>query len=325
VRRNSDWLAWLRTFLILLGTILAGSYVFLVLIDPYDAGRFPSIGISGIIDESPRTAHASRGRNQAFDSAVFGNSTGQLIDPRRLSHSTGLHFAQMTVPGTGPREQLTLLRYFSTRHTSLHALVLVADETWCTQDPLLPIKHPFPFWLYGNWREYLAHLLSPHSFDLALRRIRLAFGSSAPTDPAGYWDYEVGRDWNFRPEPVQRQQLLPMPTAGQSSFTAILGFREFMSELPASVSVVIVMPPNYTTAIPEQGSLGAAILAKCKFNLAGLVAGRLGSGFLDFKVDTELTRDPTNFLDPVHYRARVARYIEDSIAAVIAQQHASGL
>ena len=83
---------------------------------PTTAGASACIGIKGISDESPRTANASRGRDPQFNAAVFGNSTGQLLKPAELSQATGARFVQLTVPGTGPREQLALLRLFVRHH-----------------------------------------------------------------------------------------------------------------------------------------------------------------------------------------------------------------
>jgi len=51
----------------------------LLLIDPYDTGRFPSLGIIGIGDRSMRTADASRGRDPRFNAAVIGNSTANVL------------------------------------------------------------------------------------------------------------------------------------------------------------------------------------------------------------------------------------------------------
>ncbi|MGB9056960.1 MAG: hypothetical protein WCC50_00470, partial [Pseudolabrys sp.] len=80
------------------------------------------------------------------------------------------------------------------------------------------------------------------------------------------------------------------------------------------VPVVLVMPPFFANNIPRTGTREAARLAACKSALARLVAARPHSNFLDFHVDDPLTRDPKNFLDPVHYRAPVARRMEQRIA-----------
>lgn len=128
---------WLRVFC---AAFFGGGgllYLLLLLIDPYDAARFPNFGIVGVDDHNPRMANVSRGRGRdaRFDAAIFGNSTGQLIDPHRLNASTGLSFTQLTIPGTGPREQLAVLHWVTSRHPRAEALVLVIDDSWCSPNP----------------------------------------------------------------------------------------------------------------------------------------------------------------------------------------------
>ena len=110
------WGRWLATFLAMAALGAGVIFALVMLVDPYDSGRFGLIGIKGISDESPRTANASRGRDPQFNAAVFGNSTGQLLKPAELSQATGARFVQLTVPGTGPREQIALLRWFVRHH-----------------------------------------------------------------------------------------------------------------------------------------------------------------------------------------------------------------
>jgi hypothetical protein len=312
---GAAWGRWLAVFATILVGASAGLYVLLVLIDPYDTGRFPSFGITGIVDENPRTAIASRGHDPRFDAAVFGTSTGQLLDPSRLSEATGFNFVQLTVPGSGPREQLTLLRWFIGIHQRIGGLVIATDETWCTLDPTLPIDHPFPFWLYGGNREYLANILRSHSFDLAWRRIQLSLHRRAPTDPTGYADYEAGKVWAFDPPPPEA--AAPAVAVPDMSFPGIAGLQEVIASLPAGVPVVLVMPPIFRTLLPPEGSEAAIRMARCKVALARLVADRPGSGFIDFRVDGPIASDPKNFMDARHYRANIARQIERSIAATL--------
>ena len=62
-------LAWRRWLAVFCGTFFGiGALLFalLLLIDPYDTGRFPSFGIVGISDHSLRTADVSRGRDPAL-------------------------------------------------------------------------------------------------------------------------------------------------------------------------------------------------------------------------------------------------------------------
>ena len=110
------WGRWLAAFLCALALGAAAIFALVLAVDPYDSGRFGILGIEGVYDESPRTANASRARDPQFDSALFGNSTGQLLKPSELSRLTGARFVQLTVPGTGPREQLAIMDFFLRYH-----------------------------------------------------------------------------------------------------------------------------------------------------------------------------------------------------------------
>jgi hypothetical protein len=51
--------------------------------------------------------------------------------------------------------------------------------------------------------------------------------------------------------------------------------------------------------------------------LAGLVAARSHTAFLDFFVDGPVARKANNFIDRLHYHSGVAREIENKIAIAI--------
>ena len=310
---NQAWGRWLATFLWMAALGACMIFALVILVDPYDSGRFGFIGIKGISDESPRTANASRGRDPQFSAAVFGNSTGQLLKPTELSQTTGLRFVQLTIPGTGPREQIVLLRYFVRHHARADALVIVTDPVWCTDDPALPIFNPFPFWLYSDSPiEYLGQLFSSRALGRLVRRVELGLGLRTPSAPDGYWNYELLGHGEFRPAPPPNE---PADTAAvaETQFPAIEQLAGFIANVP-NVPVVLVMPPMIASYLPRPGGRGAARLAACKGALARLVAGRPHSNFLDFRVDDPLTRDQQNFLDEGHYRAPVARRMEQRIA-----------
>ena len=63
--------------------------------------------------------------------------------------------------------------------------------------------------------------------------------------------------------------------------------------------------------------LAAAEEQACAAALRKVVAGRPQSNFIDFRVDNALTRDRANFMDFGHYRAPIARRMEQGIAESI--------
>src|SRR5215204_4590152 len=141
------WRRFARDFVIgataILGSLLAIVYA----LDPFDTGRPGLFAKAGVRPQGPRTAGASRGRDPAFNAAVIGNSHVQLLSPERLGALTGLSFVQLTIPATRPKEQFAVIGWFMRHHPDARALVIGADNHWCTPDPAIPIEKPFPFWL----------------------------------------------------------------------------------------------------------------------------------------------------------------------------------
>jgi hypothetical protein len=339
---------WRRFALAYLGVfagVVGAIYVFIIAVDPYDSGRFPSLGLYGVFnglqrsgnaaaggaarsdaaglgdtDTSQRTGNVALGRAARFNAAIFGNSHGQLISPQRLSRATGLDFVQLTVPGTNVREQLAMMGWFMHHHRDAAALVLALDERWCVTDPALPLRTPFPFWLYSDSNlVYLANALSTRTLRDGFRRLASAGGGPVSID--GFSDYEAGKAWSFKPgKPVPAEQFPARddrPFKHEPDFPGLIRLDALLGEIPAKTSVVIVLPPQFYTELPPAGTGGARFRDYCKWQI-GLRAERgAGSAFLDFLVDSAITRNPENFMDAEHYRSNVAEMIEAEIAAAL--------
>lgn len=291
-------------------------YAFLLVVDPWDTGRFPTPMPPGVADIERRTATVSRGRDPRFNAAIFGNSRTFSLDPEKISKATGYSFVSLGTPGAGPQEEMEVTRYFLRFHPAPDAVVFSIDERWCSHDPSMPMIMPFPFWLYHGNAEYLANVLSTRSFNAARTRIRLALGHETPTDPRGYLDYEAGKVWNFHPPAAVEPAVAAAPAAVQAntSFPALEALDGLLAELPPQTRFMIMMPPAYQAFLPRPGTQEAADLAACKAGVARRL-GRQGIALLDYMVDGPIARDPQNFMDMVHYRAPVARILEDGIIA----------
>jgi hypothetical protein len=311
-----EWGRWLDAFLGALALGAALVVAFVIAVDPYDSGRFGFLGIEGVSDLNPRTANASRARDPQFDSAIIGDSTAQLLKPSELSALTGLRFVQLTMPGSGPREQLAVLDFFMRHHARIGAVIIAVDGAWCTRDAALPLRHPFPFWLYGESKlGYAAGLFSSRSLGRAWRRALIGLGLRERTRADGYWDYEATRPHDFRPAIAPYLEPVP-PFTGVASdvFPAIPRLKEAIDKLPADVPVVLLAPPLFYTHIARAGGAAAADDDACKRALKGAVEGRARGAFIDYRVDNALTRDPANFMDYVHTSAAAARQMEREIA-----------
>ncbi len=305
---------WRRWLLCFVGTFFGlGGVLFALLlaIDPHDTGRFPGFGIVGVDDHNPRTAHVSRARDPRFDSAVIGNSTGQLIDPRRLSADTGLRFTQLTIPGTGPLEQIAVLEWFLSRHARVGAIVLTTDPSWCARTTDLTPSYPFPFWLYGSDLDYLRHIVNGKSIDRAVWRIQVAAGLRPRNDPIGYEDYVGGRTTTFIPPAAP--PVVDLSTDGAPlRFPWVDRLSRIVAELPAETRVVAFMPAVHASSLGD-----GPVIAACKTALAAATASRPNTAFVDARVDDIATRDPANFMDGLHYGHTIARVIEDRIIAAL--------
>jgi hypothetical protein len=314
--------AWRRfavMFLALFGGGVGLVYVALLVIDPYDTGRFPTFMKPGVVDSGQRTSNASHARDPGFNAAVIGNSRGQMLDPAKLSELTGLSFVQLTTPASGSREQMTMLRYFMAHHRRVDAVVLDVDERWCTHDPSLPIILPFPFWLYRGDPEYLANLLSTRAITFGARRIKMELGLVEPDDPRGYQDYETGHVRNFRP---RKQRPAPKPAVAplDKPFPAFDVLDPVLAELPAQTSVVFLMSPVYQDWLDDLDPKMAADLPRCKAEFARRAASRPRTAFLDYLVEGPISHDAESFMDTQHFRLNVARILEANIAEVLNQR-----
>jgi hypothetical protein len=308
---------WFRFAYFFLATLLGGfAAVFLLIVvtDPFDRGHRLSLLHAGILDESPRTANVSRGRDQRFNAAIFGNSHVQLLDPDRLSSITGFRFTQMSTPSTGPREQVTLLKWFVRNHSNTKVIVVGVDNPWCSQDSNPPVTKPFPFWLYGDDLDYFSHVFGTRSLDLGWRRVLIALDRSPVTDPAGYWNYESGRTWSFHPSLSERAPVDLSPVAAPDlKFPSLDVLESILEPLPAGVRVVLVMPPVFYTVLPTPDTAAMHQIAGCKYDLVRR-ADEHRWLFIDFYSDTPLSRDPENFWDLSHVRINVAQLMEERIA-----------
>ena len=312
-----SWRRWLVIFCAAFFGVGGLFYVLLLLIDPYDTGRFPSFGIQGIGDRSSRTAVISRGRDPRFNAAIVGNSTGQLLNPYRLSAATGLKFTQLSIPQLGPREELAIMRWVVSHHASYGALIVVADASWCSSDPDLQVVYPFPFWLYRGDLEYLANVLKPKALDRAVWRIGVALGLMQPADPVAYSDYYLGGEsYTFHPGPRR-----PPDDEGAAEwppkFPWIDQLHSVLAALPADAAAVVLMPPVHYSMLPTPGSPQAVLIDACKSALANAVAGRSRGGFLDLRVDDAEAHDTEHFFDRVHYRGPLVTWVEDRISALL--------
>jgi hypothetical protein len=308
--------AWkfLGTFALLAFALAVAALAALITLDPYDTGRLTPWPRAGMPETAPRTANASRLRDPAFDAAIIGNSTIQLISPERLNGLTGHRFVQLSMPGTGPVEQIAIARgLFRQRGAGVATLVIGLDAVWCDAAHDDKPVHPFPFWLYDPSRlTYLKGLFRWGSVAFLPRRLGLLLGRGASARPDGYWDYDTPRGGWTLTGPLMIAPLAPAPVRGQHA--AARSLAALLAATPASTRIVLVHPPVHV-ATPQAYAADAGNLTGCKEALRAAAKARPDALWLDFWIDSEANRNPASFLDHHHYRKDLAIGIEAAIAA----------
>jgi hypothetical protein len=192
----------------------------------------------------------------------------------------------------------------------------VLDDLWCASTlPPLP-RNSFPFWLYDDGLlHHLANLFTWPALDRAFRRIKIGLGLRKPTPADGFWSYE--EVWPPGKQPIVKEPEKAPPFAGSVTFD--FPFAEMLDgaikRLPDDVPVILLMPPTFYTIVPQPGSAAAAQRRDCKAAYRTIVADRAHSNLLDYRVDNALTRDPANFVDLIHYRAKIASKLEEGIVS----------
>jgi hypothetical protein len=109
---------------------------------------------------------------------------------------------------------------------------------------------------------------------------------------------------------------------GARAFPAIDRLAAELAAAPAGTPLVVVFPPVYIAVLPSDAK-SLAVLKECKTRLARLAAATPRGGFLDYLIDSPLARDQASFQDIDHYRAPVARRIEQEIADILNGQGAA--
>jgi hypothetical protein len=113
-----------------------------------------------------------------------------------------------------------------------------------------------------------------------------------------------------------------MSSRAEFDFPALIRLDAVLAEISAATPVVIVMPPQFYTRLPPAGTPAAQFRDACKDRIA---ARARRDAFIDFLVDSKITRSPENFMDDEHYRSNIAQIIEADIAAALGtRREASG-
>lgn len=332
---TSPWPRFLRSFLgtfIVLLAIVAG---FITLMNPY--GNLPvSGGWSHVImDQHQRYHYPSIARSGTYDSAVFGTSTGRLLEPGRLNGHFGGHFANLAMNAAVAWEQVRLARVFLKSVPSPHAVLFTLDGAWCNDtaeaEAAMSAKS-FPDWLYddNSWNDWL-YVLNVNAARNSLRRVENLYGLNTPTvgsdgyavfvPPESEYDAQKAFDhiWHGKEPFIPPTAPDHQPTEAELTawrFPALAWLDGLLAELPNETLRIIAFMPPHVADHPAPGSPQAARVKLCKAKVAE-IARRSGTHYLDFWIRSPITLDATNYWDGVHYRVPIAARIVDDIGLAV--------
>lgn len=322
---NEPWALYSRTFMAWAPLLFIGSLCLLLLVDPYDTGRFLRLpGTPGVHHQVPSAANASRGRDESFRAAIFGNSTVQLIEPAALAQAIGAPVTSLVVAGSGPEEQLAIADWVLRHHRDPPiALIFGLDGTWCTAGPDLRGPHPFPFWLYSpsTW-QYLMGMVRLSALRQVWPRVRYLIGHRKlpPARPDGFWDYEIdyqriGYDALSKPTLTTVSATAPINLTGE--WPALEALSRLLAKVPAETVVVLLRPPVFITGLPTPGSTYETSERRCAARAQAIADSRPRTAHLNWRSDRPEIRDPDNFHDHFHYGRTLARRLEADIASAV--------
>src|SRR3954463_6440111 len=163
-----SWRRFARLFLITALASLAFVYGFVAIVDPWDtlplSPPLPRVPIS----TNARYSFPALARSDKFDSAVFGNSSSRLLEPRLLNPGFDAHFANLAMNSATAYEQSRMLEVFLRAHPHPRVVMFGLDKEWCSPTVQRYTERPFPEWMYANnlWPAY-AYMLNPYAIQEA--------------------------------------------------------------------------------------------------------------------------------------------------------------
>jgi hypothetical protein len=319
--------AFLTAFLAVLLGLAGLIYAVIQLLDPYGVSplRLP-LG-RAIMDINQRYMYPQIARRNTFDSIVVGTSTSRLLDPVQLNAAFGGRFANLAMNAGTAWEQTELAKLYLRHNPAPRNFILGVDQMWCQQGMDVPRTtfRGFPAWMYdeNRWND-LPEVFNLKTLEIAGRMVGFHLGLMPErirgdgyevfTPPEGTYDLARARFHIWQGHSARSVTPLVPPerlTASESAalvFGPLAWLDELLGRMPPSTQRMVVFMPLHIAAQPTPESRGAAEIAVCKQRIAA-IAARHGAKTIDFSIDSPITREDSNYWDPLHYRLPIASKI----------------
>jgi hypothetical protein len=323
-----DWHRYIR-FLTISAVIFGlALYAFILVLDPYQNVPFSPTLSRAPVSSNQRFAYPALARDPRFDGLILGTSTARLIDPARISQAIGAELANLAMNSATAYEQERMLDVFHRHHPQMKFLILGVDETWCNRAERIEryTFRAFPEWMYDDNRfNDLVYLFNDKALENSVRMLEFLVGERTPkyrhdgyadfTADFGRYDPDVVTTRLFKGPAVEIQdaEILPTRTHSDWNFPLLGTLARVIERMPATARIVLLFPPLHAHYLVRR----AELLSECKGRIETLAAADNRTRILDYMFVSNLTRDSSNYWDPVHFTAPVARLLEKDIGAVL--------
>jgi hypothetical protein len=323
-----SWRSFTTSFVLASLAAAAFLYASVYALDPYGTRTAPGRAPAPIMDLNQRFMYPQIARSGRFDAAVFGTSTVRLLDPEFLDRIFGARFANLGLNAGTPWEQMQLAGLFLRAVPQPKALIFGLDSTWCEADAdeKRTTVRTFPPWLYDDdglndlpemfnlTTLEIAGRLILHRLGLMRERIRDdGYERFVPDDAL----YDLARArTHLRPQVATPAAPVALTAEERAAlrFPALAWLDESLSRVPKATAVTLTTTPVHVALLAPAGSRAAAIEAECKARI-GAIAARHGAAFVDFRFPSAVTREDSNYWDPLHYRVGIAQRMITALAA----------
>lgn len=308
--------------------IAGATYALILSVDPYGNIPFSLPLERAPVSTNQRFSYPVLARAARFDSAVIGSSTVRLLDPERLDAASGARFVNLAMNSATAYEQMRIHELFLRHHPDPRAVIVGIDDSWCRRASAIEryTFREFPEWMYDEnpWNDLL-YMFNDKALENTVRLLELLAGKRSPKyETNGYRDFTL--DFGAydsravaarlypkgRPAARRIPDIPPQARHPQWRFAAHALLDAMLARTPRDTETVLIFAPMHGDYLARSEGL----YRECKARILAIAAERRVT-VLDYMRDSVITRDDDNYWDPLHYRAGVARIIEQDIGAVL--------
>jgi hypothetical protein len=308
-------------------------FTFVLLVDPYDDVPFSLPLQRRLIDANQRFMYPQVVRSGRFDSLVVGTSSSKLLDPLILNEEFAARFANLSMDAATAWEQKTIANYFIDHVGKPKVIIVGVDNQWCLSnaDTNRITARGFPYFLYDEdkWNDLL-FLFNSRTVEMAGRLVGVHLGLYPERSrfdgyyvfvpPDNSYDLEKARRaiWGGRERRLPDANAKPFEMYDHHDwliYPALDWLDDLLLRTGDALKVIAFMPAHVAHQ-DDAATLFGAKAAECKSRIVQ-IARKRGAKVIDWLYSSPLTREDSNYWDPVHYRVPVANSLAHAIGLAV--------